>query len=172
MAYYLRKEKKKKGIYLQMYESHWDKEKKQPRSNSVMAFGYVQDLISDEIPDPVAYYTDFVAKKNADRAAALAEKTRPRAFTAPVEYNLGHFLLHTLLEELNVRNVIDILAAQMRFQFSVYDMIAQLIFSRVICPCSKAKTVSAVFPHLYNSSPISEDQVYDWLSFIVGSYKK
>ena len=172
MAYYLRKEKKKKGIYLQMYESHWDKEKKQPRSNSVMAFGYVQDLISDEIPDPVAYYTDFVAKKNADRAAALAEKTRPRAFTAPVEYNLGHFLLHTLLEELNVRNVIDILAAQMRFQFSVYDMIAQLIFSRVICPCSKAKTVSAVFPHLYNSSPISEDQVYDGLSFIGGSYKK
>ena len=155
-----------------MYESHLDKEKKQPRSNSVMAFGYVQDLISDEIPDPVAYYTDFVAKKNADRAAALAEKTRPRAFTAPVEYNLGHFLLHTLLEELNVRNVIDILAAQMRFQFSVYDMIAQLIFSRVICPCSKAKTVSAVFPHLYNSSPISEDQVYDGLSFIGGSYKK
>ena len=47
MAYYLRKEKKKKGIYLQMYESHWDKEKKQPRSKSVMAFGYVQDLISD-----------------------------------------------------------------------------------------------------------------------------
>ena len=29
MAYYLRKENKKKGIYLQMYESHWDKEKKQ-----------------------------------------------------------------------------------------------------------------------------------------------
>ena len=64
MAYYVRKEKKKKGIYLQMYESHWDKEKKQPRSKSVLAFGYVQDLISDEIPDPVAYYTDFVAEKN------------------------------------------------------------------------------------------------------------
>ena len=26
MAYYLRKENKKKGTYLQMYESHWDKE--------------------------------------------------------------------------------------------------------------------------------------------------
>ena len=172
MAYYLRKEKKKKGIYLQMYESHWDKEKKQPRSKSVMAFGYVQDLISEEIPDPIAYYTDFVAKKNEERAAAFAEESRPRAFAAPVEYNLGHFLLYTLLEELNVRKVIDILAAQMRFQFSVYDMIAQLIFSRVIYPCSKAKTVSAVFPHLYKSSPISEDQVYDGLSFIGESYKK
>lgn len=172
MAYYLRKENKKKGIYLQMYESHWDKEKKQPRSKSVMAFGYVQELISDEIPDPIAYYTDFVAEKNKERAAVFAEDTRPRAFSAPVEYNLGHFLIHTLLEELNVKEVIDILAAQMRFQFRIYDMIAQLIFSRIIYPCSKSKTVSSVFPHLYNSSPISEDQVYDGLSFIGGSYKK
>ena len=172
MAYYLRKEKKKKGTYLQMYESHWDKEKKQPRSKSVMAFGYVQDLISDEIPDPVAYYTDFVAKKNAERSAAFAEETRPRAFASPVEYHLGHFLLNTLLEELNVKETMDILASQMRFQFSVYNMIAQLIFSRVIYPCSKSKTVSAVFPHLYGSSPISEDQVYDGLSFIGASYKK
>ena len=31
MAYFLRKEKKKKGTYLQMYESFWDKDKKQPR---------------------------------------------------------------------------------------------------------------------------------------------
>ena len=29
MAYYLRQDKKKKGLYLQMYESFWDKEKKQ-----------------------------------------------------------------------------------------------------------------------------------------------
>lgn len=172
MAYYLRKENKKKGTYLQMYESHWDKEKKQPRSKSVMAFGYVHELISDEIPDPIAYYTDFVAKKNKERAAAFAEDTRPRAFASPVEYNLGHFLLHTLLEELNIKEVIDILAAQMRFQFHIYDMVAQLIFSRIIYPCSKSKTVSSVFPHLYNSSPISEDQVYDGLSFIGGSYKK
>ena len=172
MAYYLRKENKKKGTYLQMYESHWDKEKKQPRSKSVMAFGYVHELISDEIPDPVAYYTDFVAEKNKECAAAFTEETRPRAFVAPVEYNLGQFLLYTLLEELNVKEVIDILAAQMRFQFRIYDMIAQLIFSRIIYPCSKSKTVSSVFPHLYNSSPISEDQVYDGLSFIGGSYKK
>ena len=172
MTYYLRKENKKNGTYLQMYESHWDKEKKQPRSKSVMAFGYVHELISDEIPDPIAYYTDFVAKKNKERAAAFAEDTRPRAFASPVEYNLGHFLLHTLLEELNVKEVIDILAAQMRFQFHIYDMVAQLIFSRIIYPCSKSKTVSSVFPHLYNSSPISEDQVYDGLSFIGGSYKK
>ncbi|HIR34565.1 MAG TPA: transposase, partial [Candidatus Faecimorpha stercoravium] len=170
MAYFLRQEKKKKGLYLQMYESHWDKEKKQPRSKSVMAFGYVEDLISDEMPDPIAYYKDFVEKKNQERSAAFAEETRPRAFSSPVEFYLGHFLLHTLLEELNVKEIIEILSAQMRFQFRVYDMITQLIFSRVLSPCSKSKTVSAVFPHLYNSSPISEDQIYDGLSFVGDSY--
>ena len=172
MAYYLRKDKKKRGTYLQMYDRYWDKEKKQARSKSIQAFGYLEDLISNEMPDPVAYYKEYVRQKNEERAASAAEETRPRAFASPVEYNLGHFLLHSLLEELGVRKIIDILASQMRFQFSIYDMIAQLIFARVIYPCSKSKTVSAVFPHLYGSSPISEDQVYDGLAFVGETYKK
>ena len=172
MSYYLRKDKKKRGIYLQMYDRYWDKEKKQARSKSIQAFGYLEDLISDKMPDPVAYYEVYVRRKNEERAASIAEETRPRAFASPVEYNLGHFLLHSLLEELGVQKTIDILASQMRFQFSIYDMLAQLIFARVICPCSKSKTVSSVFPHLYGSSPISEDQVYDGLAFVGETYKK
>ena len=80
MAYFLRQEKKKKGTYLQMYDSYWDKEKKESRTKSVMAFGYVEDLISDEIADPVAYYLEFVKQKNAERTASLAEETRPQHF--------------------------------------------------------------------------------------------
>ena len=172
MAYYLRLDHKKRGTYLQMYDRYWDKEKKQARSKSIQAFGYLEDLISDELPDPVAYYKEFVKRKNEERAASLAQENRPRAFSSPLEFYLGHFLLHTLLEELGVKETIDILAGQMRFQFSVYDMIAQLIYARAIFPCSKSRTVSSVFPHLYNSSPISEDQVYDGLAFIGASYKK
>ncbi len=56
MAYFLRQDKKKKGIYLQMYDTYWDKEKKQPRSKSIESFGYVDDLISAEMPDPIAHY--------------------------------------------------------------------------------------------------------------------
>lgn len=155
-----------------MYDSYWDKERKESRTKSVMAFGYVEELISDELPDPVAYYKDFAAKKNEERAALLAEESRPRAFSSVVEKNAGHFLLHSLMDELNVKETIDILASQMRFQFSVYDMLAQLIYARVIAPCSKSKTASSVFPHLYNSVSISEDQVYDGCSFIGASYKK
>ena len=83
MAYYLRQDKKKKGTYLQMYESYWDKEKKQPRSRNIESFGYVSDLISDEIPDPVSYYQKYVEKKNKEHADSVADKTRPGS---PVKY--------------------------------------------------------------------------------------
>lgn len=172
MAYFLRQENKKKGLYLQMYDSYWDKDLKQSRTKNVMAFGYVEELISDEIPDPVAYYKAYVKKKEEERLASLAEETRPRAFYAPTEIYAGHFLVHSLLEELNVKETIDILASQMRFQFSVYELIAQLIYARILFPCSKAKTASSVFPHLYNGVAISEDQIYDGCAFIGESYKK
>lgn len=172
MAYYLRMDHKKRGTYLQMYDRYWDKEKKQARSKSIQAFGYLEDLISDEMPDPIAHYNEYIKKKNAEREAFLAEETRPRAFTTPIEKNIGHFLLHSLLSELGVKEIIDILASQMRFRFSVYDLISQLIYARVICPCSKSRTVSSVFPHLYGGVPISEDQVYDGCAFIGESYRK
>jgi hypothetical protein len=89
-----------------------------------------------------------------------------------MEKYAGHFLLHSLLDELGVKEVIDILASSRQFQFSIYEMISQLVYARIICPCSKSKTVSSVFPHLYDSVPLSEDQVYDGLEFIGASYKK
>ena len=172
MAYYLRQDKKKKGIYLQMYETYWDKEKKQPRSRNMESFGYVSELVSDEIPDPVSFYKEYVKRKNSERAASVADETRPRAFTAQLEKNIGYFLASSLLSELNVKETIDILASQKRFQFNLYDMIAQLIYARILYPCSKSKTVSTVFPRLYNGISMSEDQVYDGCAFIGESYKK
>ena len=122
MAYYLRQDKKKKGLYLQMYESFWDKEKKQPRSRNIESFGYVSELISDEIPDPVSYYQKYVAEKNREHAASVADETRPRVFATQLEKNIGYFLVDSLLSELNVKETVDILALQKRFQFNLYDM--------------------------------------------------
>lgn len=94
MAYYLRQDKKKKGLYLQMYESFWDKEKKQPRSRNIESFGYVSELISDEIPDPVSYYQKYVAEKTGN--------TRPRLPMKPVPGSLPHSLKKTLVTSLSI----------------------------------------------------------------------
>ncbi len=77
-----------------------------------------------------------------------------------------------MIYELEVKEVIDILASVCKFRFSVYDLLTQIICSRIVSPCSKSRTAADVFPFLYRNSPISEDQVYDGLYFIGGSYKK
>ena len=94
MAYYLRQDKKKKGLYLQMYESFWDKEKKQPRSRNIESFGYVSDLISDEIPDPVSYYKKYVAKKTRN--------LRPQLLMKPVPGHSPPSLKKTLVTSLSL----------------------------------------------------------------------
>ena len=172
MAYYLRKDKKDNRVYLQMYESYWDKKLKQPRSRSVESFGYVDELISEDILDPVKYYQDYVNKKEEERKKLFNDENRPRAFKEVIEKNIGYFLIASLIDELKVREDINILASVKNYQFSIYEMINQLIYARIIDPCSKTKTVSSVFPHLYKYSDISEDQIYDGLKFIGENYKK
>ena len=172
MAYYLRQSKKSGRNYLQMYESYWDKEKKQPRSKYIQAFGYVDELVCDEIPNPVSFFKEYVAKENKKVSDLVAQEKRPRAFNAPVEFYLGHFLIKTVLEELNVKPTIELLASHTKFRFNMYDLISQLIFARIIKPCSKSKTVSTIFPYLYEGKMISENQVYDGCEFFGGNYKK
>ena len=172
MGYFLRQEKKKNRVYLQMYETYWDKDKKQARSKCVKSFGYVDELTSNDIPDPIAYYKDYVNREEKKRLASWADDTRPRAFNQPIEFYAGHFLISSLISELGVKEDIDLLASTRKFRFSIYDMLCQLIYARIIFPCSKSKTVSHVFTNLYKGVQISEDQVYDGCQFIGGSYKK
>ena len=172
MAYFLRQEKKKKGIYLQMYETYWDKGKKQPRSKYVKAFGYVHELISDSVPNPIEYYKEYVQRENDKRSAFFAEQTRPRVFTEVQEIYAGHMMFSALLNKLDVRETIEILSSSRQFQFNLYDLISQLIYARIINPGSKAKTSTCVFPHLYKGVNLSADQIYAGCEFIGSSYKK
>lgn len=172
MAYFLRQEKRKNRVYLQMYETYWDKDKKQPRSKSIQAFGYVDTLTCADMPDPVKYYKEYVKEENKKRSEQFSDETRPRAFQVVQEVNIGHLFLSSLLEKLQVKETIDTLASVKQYQFELYDLISQLIYARVLYPCSKSKTVSTVFPRLYKSSSISEDQTYDGCNFIGNNYKK
>lgn len=172
MSYFLRQDKRKNRIYLQMYERYWNKELKQARTRCIESFGYVDELKKKGITNPINYYNDLVQKREQERLVTLNEDTRPRISDEIIEKNLGYFLYDVLLQELGVKKVIDILASVKQFQFNLYDLIRELIVSRIIDPCSKSKTVEKVFPKLYNYVPISEDQVNDGLYFIGSTYKK
>ena len=168
MAYFLRIHSRKKGKYLQIDESFRNKEKKRTDHKSFKCLGYLDDLIASGIDDPISYYKDYVRKLNEDKSLTKIAKISDK----PVLLNLGFFLLKALLDKLNVDGTISFLALQRNFQFDLSVLIRQLIYSRVINPCSKYKTANAVFHSLYNFTDISSDQVYDGIEFIGQNYKK
>lgn len=168
MAYFLRIYNRKRGRYLQIVDSFHNKEKNRTDHKSFKSLGYESDLIASGITDPVSYYKSYVENLNKERNDSKALKVS----STPVIKNLGFFLLKALIDKLNISGTIKILALKRDFQFDLETLIRQLIYSRVICPCSKSKTADVVFPYLYNSTKISSDQVYDGVEFLGHNYKK
>lgn len=168
MAYFLRIHKRKRGLYLQIDESFRNKEKKRTDHKSYKSLGYVDDLISAGISDPVSFYKNFVDNLNKERKEANVAKISDK----PAKYNVGHFLLKALIDKLQIEKTLEFLAIKKSFQFELSDLIRQLIYARVVSPCSKIKTADKVFPSLFNYVDISSDQVYDGIEFIGQSYKK
>ena len=75
MAYFLKKSRNKKGLYLQIYESHWDPERGHTVHSSVRALGYEHELRGSGIDDPIAHFRAEVEAMNAERKSKMAEAT-------------------------------------------------------------------------------------------------
>lgn len=73
MAYFLKKSNTKKGVYLQIYESYRNKEKQETSHRAIKSIGYVNDLTSDKIPDPISYYKAKVRRMNEKRKKEMEE---------------------------------------------------------------------------------------------------
>lgn len=58
------------------------------------------------------------------------------------------------------------------FRFNIYEMISALVYSRLVCPCSKSKTFDEVIPKLYEKYDFSLNQLYRGLEYIGSEYKK
>ena len=65
MAYYLKKSKLKRGLYLQCYFNFYDPEKKGTRGKSIKAYGYLEDL-KKTYPDPIAHFQNEIDEMNRE----------------------------------------------------------------------------------------------------------
>ena len=74
MAYFLKKSKLKKGLYLQIYESFYNPQKGQTAHRSYKAIGYENDLKEKGIEDPIAYYQHEVDRLNSERKSRRAQR--------------------------------------------------------------------------------------------------
>ncbi len=172
MAYFLKKTKTKNDTYLQIYESFYDPARKGSAHRSIRPLGYVNKLIAQGIEDPVAHFQAEVDRMNAERRQEKhSDKAKLISEESPERF-LGYFPFKDLNDGLLVKRWIDLLQSVTDFRFNVYDMLSALIYSRIVMPCSKAKTYDEVLPRLYEEPSFSLNQLYDGLEYIGQEYEK
>ena len=172
MAYFLKKTKNKKGIYLQIYESYYDPERKGGAHRSYKPIGYVHELQANGIEDPIAVFSEEVQKLNQEyKKKKQAEKERKISEESP-EKLLGYFPLKNLNDSLGCKKYIDLMQTATHFRFNIFDMMSDLIYARVVHPCSKLKTYWEVIPKLFGKHAFSLDQIYSGLEYIGSEYEK
>lgn len=173
VAYFLKKSKLKKGIYLQIYESFYEPERGHTAHKSYKALGYVDDLIQNGIDDPVAFYKQEVSELNKKRNERLnLEKNKQISDEETPEKLLGYFPVKSINDSLGAKKYIDLMQTVSGFQFSLFSLLSALVYARIVQPCSKRKTAGEVFPKLFEKHDFSLDQVYDGLEFIGCEYEK
>ena len=172
MAYFLKKSNLKKGLYLQIYESFYDSDRKQTVHKSYKAIGYVNELIEQGIEDPLSFYSEEVRKLNQEfKSSRQKEKNRQISDESP-EKLLGYFPLKNLNDSLCCKKYIDLMQTATAFQFNVFDMMSALIYARMVHPCSKSRTYDEIIPRLFETYDFSLDQLYDGLDYLGCEYEK
>ena len=172
MAYFLKKSNTKKGVYLQIYESYRNKEKKETSHRAVKPIGYVSDLKSEKIPDPIAHYQAEVRRMNERRKREVAA-SRAKTIEDDPTKNLGYFLVKSVFSALKVKPHLNLLAKIAGKAYDLNEAITSLVSARVVSPCSKIKTMEEVIPSFLEKAHFSSDQLYDSiLPFIGDEYER
>lgn len=166
VAYFLKQSRNKKGLYLQIYESFYDPEKRQTRHRSIRALGYEHELREGGVAEPVAHFKAEVARMNEERAAEKrAERGRRIGEESPERF-AGYFAAKAVDSALGAREDLAWLQVTEGFRFSLPDVVSSLVYARLCCPRSKSRTVEQVLPRLFEEAAFSLDQVYAALPFL------
>lgn len=172
MAYFLKKSNLKKGLYLQIYESFYDPEKKNTSHRSFKSLGYVNDLIASGIENPISHFSSEVKKLNEELKSKKELEKIKLIDDSPVRY-LGYFPIKNIFDGLHVADHINLLQYDRSFKFSISDIMESLIYARCVKPCSKFKTFHEVIPYLYDwRCKFSYDQLLTALGIMGNDYEK
>ena len=168
MAYFLKKQRQGKQIYLAIYESFYSSDTKGTKHKCYKSLGSVNKLKETGINDPIAHFQKEVDELNKTSVS----KKEVLISDDPILKNLGYFPIKSLINKLDVKKTLDLFKLVNNFDYDLYTLITTLIYARCVKPCSKYKTYFEVIPSLFDSVNYSYDQLLDGLSFIGNDYEK
>ena len=171
MAYFLKQTKQNNRVFLQISETTYDKTTKKSSNRCYEKIGYLDALISEDMPDPVSFYKSKADRLNKKRRERL-ESDRIRKIGGDPTRNIGYFLVKDMANTLDLAEETDVMRHMNDFSYPIFGLIEALTYSRIVMPCSKLKTYNEVFPYLYEKYDFSLDQIYGGLDFIGGRYSQ
>ena len=104
MSYFLKKTNLKKGLYLQIYESYYDADKRYGAHRAYEVLGYEKDLIGKGIGNPIEYYQEVVKQLNDKKKIDKVNKNETLIRKVPFQY-FGHFAMKQVMNSLNVEEI-------------------------------------------------------------------
>lgn len=173
MAYFLKQTRNKKGLYLQIYESHWDPVRRHTAHRSVKALGYADALREKGIADPVSHYRAEVDRMNAERKAGMERERAREISDVPATRHLGHFALKAVDDALGTAGDMALLQTPAGFRFPLHGLLSSLVYARAVAPCSKLRTFGDVLPQMEGiDASFTLGQLYDGLAYLGDEYEK
>lgn len=174
MAYFLKRTRNRKGLYLQIYESFYDPERKGTAHRSVQALGYEDDLKAKGIADPVSHYRAEVDRMNRERRAERSRDRARRISSETPERRLGHFAVEALDRGLGTER--DLRAMELMEgcpKVDIHALLMDLVSARCVDPCSKRRTFQEV-PSLLcrREGSYTLDQLYAGVGFLGAEYRR
>ena len=168
MAFFLKKTPGKNRTFLSIVDSHYSSNKKDTAHKVYKSLKSVEYWKANGIDDPIAHFQKEVDRLNAERDI---NKSKEISDISPKRY-LGYFLPKAIMEKLDIKKYIDFFKLSTNYDFDLYNVLASLIYARLIKPCSKYKTYTEVIPYLFENIDYSYDQLLSALSFYGNDYEK
>ncbi len=173
MSYFIKRSKRERGIYLQIYRGYYDPKTKNAKNTTYKTLGYYDDFIAAGIEDPIAHFQKEVDELNkAEKEAKAKPEVEKIGDSSPLK-EAGYFPLKNIIDKMDIKPTLDLFQKYTsNFKFNLYDMISALAFARVIAPGSKRATYLDVLPSFFSEYSFSYDQILEGCEFVGSQYEK
>lgn len=176
---YIRRSKRRNGIYLSIIDAYWDPKIKNSRQITVKSLGNIEDL-AKIYPDPEAYAQQVLEELEAEKAAAteyhntvnLLERHKKIDDGSDIPVysdqikNVGYGILKRVYLDLKLDKFWAWKSRDCKAEYSVDQIFRLLVFGRILFPGSKKQTYEERNRYFEPIDDFSLDDIYRSLDII------
>lgn len=168
MSFFLKQTKIRNRTFLQISETTYDKASKKSSNRCYKKLGFLDELITDEMNDPISFYKEEIKKLNLERNN-LKEQGKKLKISEKKELRIGYFFAKAILNYLKIEEEFNAFCKYNNLDNKYYEIFETIIFSKIMSIFSSKNSVKNSFDFLYDEKKFNDDEIGSALEF-VGKY--